>query len=217
MLNARIVLVFGVAIGALQSSWGNLVVNGGFEAPGPIGGTYQAVGGPNDTSITGWKTINTGVEWMNPALYSPTWGPAHEGNYCLDLANLSNAGPNGVRQYVPLTTGWTYEVSFWYGTVTDQGRSGPVTICFSIDDYETDVIATNPTNTINWTYHSFLYTAPRSVGHLWLFTSVDGDDGYAFVDDVQINSVVPEPATLTALGVGVAAIVRRRRSKSRSK
>lgn len=185
------------------------LINGGFELPGPSGGVYEAVPGPGSGAITGWTTVGSGVEWMRPELVRPNWGPACEGNYIIDLANLSTSY-GGVKQGFTAVIGQTYQFKWCYGTVMDLGRSGEATICFEIDDEEMEVYAINHTNSIVWNEATMYYTATRVNPILKIYTTFDGDDSYAFLDDVRME-VVPEPATMAALALGTLAILRRKR------
>jgi hypothetical protein len=79
-------------------------------------------------------------------------------------------------------------------------------------DAEFDFQLSNSTSTINWAQYSFVATAGFNVSTLRFFTILDGDETYAFIDDVCVTAV-PEPATMAALAIGAVAAIRRRRTK----
>lgn len=198
-----------VLFGLMTSAHANLIVNGGFELPGPSGGTYEAVGGSGNTAIANWSTVYSGVEWFKPATYNPGWGSACEGDFCIDL-NYVTASNGGLEQSFATTQHAFYKISFCAATLLDEGRTGTGLVCATMGDYEYDLVVTNTTSVLNWNQYSFVAQAGFSVSTLRFFTVLDSTQYFAFVDDVKVE-LVPEPGTLCALGLGAAVLSRRRR------
>lgn len=99
----------------------NLIKNGGFEKPVVPIGSYE--GFSTGQHFKHWTV--TGATG-NVAVVSTTFTqngftfPAQSGSQWLDLTGVSNSA-TGVTQTIPTTSGATYMVTFWVGTVYDPG------------------------------------------------------------------------------------------------
>jgi Protein of unknown function (DUF642) len=184
------------------ASAANLLVNGSFE--NPAGTSYAALPG-SDATITGWTTLNTGVEWFNPLASYPVLGAAADGVMVVDLANTIYSS-GGIQQTF-------YNLSFSLSTSTFAGR-GPVSAV------DVTVAGNTSTFTINnsavpfaWTPIAYSFQASGATTTLSFNNTQDAYTHFAFVDGVSVTAV-PEPGEwalmLSGLAV-VAALVRRRR------
>ncbi len=75
----------------------------------------------------------------------------------------------------------------------------------------TELLAGTPTS--DWQYTS--YSLPSNQSNLWLaFWMDDGNRDRGWVDNINVNgTVIPEPATLTLLGLGLLGLYRLKRKK----
>ena len=219
----RGVAVLGAVVAALAAQ-ANLVSTGGFEVPIASPSTFiQANGG---SSVGAWTVVGNDVLVINN-LYNeapPIVFNALEGVQALDLTGAGNTGlSNGVFQNIATVAGQQYDVTFSVGRA--QGQAGD-------DRYQTEAVArllidgslamtaTNndvvAAGTVGWKQFTTSFIATGSTTRIEFLNGVptEGNPGwnnYVGLDDVQ---VVPEPMTMTALGLGLAALARRRARKA---
>jgi hypothetical protein len=199
--------------GVLAASFAsaNLVTNGGFETNNWGGTVYDAIqaGGPNTGDLPDWtvlgNTDRSGIDIVG-TYYSP-----HSGSFAVDLAGTP--GPGGIAQALATGTG-QYQVSFWarssdgsgINTIVDSGLIGPLS--------GTGLQTVPNTFTINqdWNLYSYIGSAAGASTLVLETSPLNTTNGNVFVDDVQVNPV-PEPCSVLGLGLGVLALVRKRKSK----
>jgi hypothetical protein len=184
----------------------NLLVNGGFENPTGVG--YEIVmGGSN--RITGWTTINNGVEWFN----ATPWGGAAEGLMVVDLANYVYTG-GGIQQSFATVVGQRYDLSFNLSTMGGYGRDGTAHFDVSVNGQDFDYDLVNAGGTLNWETKTISFVAASTLTTLSFSNSQNPFLHFADVDGVSVQAAaVPEPATGTSLlaGLGVLGFMARRR------
>jgi choice-of-anchor C domain-containing protein len=188
------------------ASASNLLVNGSFENPTGVG--YEIVmGGSN--RITGWTTVNNGVEWFNAAGY----GGAADGAMIVDLANYTYTG-GGIQQSFATVVGQRYDLDFSLSTMAGYGRLGTAHFDVSVNGQEFDYDLVNHTSLLNWEHQSLSFVATATTTTLRFSNDQNPFLHFANLDGVSVQvSAVPEPATGTTLaaGLGVLALLARRR------
>ncbi len=186
-------LSVGVSAHALPS-------NGGFElndwsdyATDP---DFYKVYNAGDTGINDWTVGGKSVDLV-VAPYA-----VHSGTFALDL--VGTPGPGSIEQLV--ATGETDQlVKFWaFGT---GGINNDLTVTFGNTSQAFTV------NAGTWTEYSFVADTDmfQSATIGFYSASNNNSNGNLFLDDISVEAV-PEPATMAALGLGLAAIGRKRRS-----
>ena len=200
----------------------NLITNGTFEDPAVGVGSYGLYGG-GSTAITGWTVVGAQVVLVDTDYAEPgngvTMFNSFEGRQYLDLTGAGNNGTtSGVTQSIATVAGTQYRVN-WQECVTYSNNgtssySAPSVVDLSIDG-GTRVSYTNSDNSVlgqdNWQAFSATFTATGSSTSVTFYDGYGGSDNNNIGIDAVSVEAVPEPASLVALGIGVAAILRRRR------
>jgi hypothetical protein len=174
-LAARVALALGLVTGVAGTAGAtSIVVNGGFETGDFTGWTL------------GGNTGFTGVTCPGP-------GFVPEGN-CQAFA-----GPVGtnetISQSLPTVIGQSYEIRF--AIDPDGGNPSLFSASFGAN---TLVNSTNPPDS-PVQFLSFVRTATAGSTNL-VFTFRD-DPGFLFLDAVSVQAAVPEPMTLSLVGLGL--------------
>ena len=149
-------------------------------------------------------------------------GYAPDGGNFIDLADTSI-----ISQSSTLTAGQQYTLSFQEAG-SDPGGTGSASIAWAVNVGGTAVVtsaqstlAFSPSGYAAWTTVTKTFTAATTGSQTLSFTastnSTGGQSPVALIDGISIAAVaVPEPATLTAFGVGLAALAGARRRRARS-
>jgi hypothetical protein len=197
-----IAAAFGLWCGAALGQ--NLLTNGSFELPGPVGTSYGYKYFPGgSTNIPGWTTVLNGVEYLDPSqshdgIHLVYLGVAQDGSYCVDLPPLSYTG-GGIQQTFPTQVGQPYEVSFFMGTLVYQGRVGTGSLTVSAGDRTNSFAVTNRTGFLQWIGRSFVFTALSNLTTLSFTTSNDPLLHFCEIDNVSVVPVLASNALWLAL------------------
>jgi hypothetical protein len=163
----------------------NLITNGSFESTTVANGNWVAV-----SSIAGWTWLagpGTGFEVRNNIA-----GAAQDGKNYIELDTNGNTL---IGQYLDLSGGVSYDLSFWYSPREYVAASSNGIQVFwngvQIGDTLTGVGGVGN----NWTQYEYHLTA-QAGRNLLSFASVGSSDGYGgSLDNVSLRSL-PEPGSL---------------------
>jgi hypothetical protein len=155
---------------------------------------------------------------QNPSNYDGTTFPTGADAEIL-LDNLSGAynpeGGDGSVDFSGLTIGVTYQLQLIYCDDMDQNTERVMNIWSGDSPLgDPDIIADHSSRDDDLALLvTATFTADATTQSVWMdFYGVptDGDNGW--LNGMQL-SVVPEPATVTLLGLGLCSLIRRKRSR----
>jgi hypothetical protein len=210
------------------SAFANLITNGSFEEPTippvPPGGFISVCSG---SSFDSWDVVGAGCVSPISGLYTSggLTFPAQDGDFWVDMTGFVSNSATGIEQTVTTSIGTVYDLSFWVGNqVNPFGSFGTTS---AIEVFVGGVSQGTFTNsggagtfTQNWQQFTLGFTA-LSTSTVIEFLNRDGArDNTNGLDNVVLlphgspPPSVPEPGTLSLLGLGLGALVGRRRRKA---
>jgi len=192
---SRSLAIFAATIGLTLATVGpvhatpvNLVTNGSFETGDFTGWTL--------TGNTGF----TGVECPG----APFAGPG-QGNCD---AFLGPIGSDGILSQTIATGPGQYQFDFYFQS--DGGRPSDFSASFG------GVTYLNVTNPAAGPYALYSFLATATSANPTVSFSFRDDPGFLKLDGISVTATVPEPASLTLMGIGLAGMFARRRAQKRA-
>lgn len=198
----KVLVLLGVLAG-IQSAQASLLANGSFELP--IGTTYASLPGAS-TTITGWTTGLSGIEWFNVSGSYPILGAAADGVMAVDLANFTFVTGGQIEQTFATSSGQAYTLDFSLGTSNAFSRLGTAHVDVDVAGVSAGYGITNVASAIAWSTQTLTFTATGSSTTLQFKNTEDPYTHFAFIDNVQVTPVVPVPAAVWLLGSGLLAL-----------
>ncbi len=217
-------LVAFAVIAVSASATANLITDPGFEAVGGILGSGSSFR-PFPLSDAGWTATQTDGE----VFQSTSGRPAKGGRYYADLLQNPGGNPGGfwdrtsfgfgnfdrITTFVNVSPNTSYTLGFWHAGGDRFGYVAHQTLV-QVQSMQTGYAVQDLSATpglYNWQSRSFVVTTDSATTRLAIsFSPLGQGAASALIDDCSMV-VVPEPATLAALGAGLAMVARRRRSR----
>ncbi|MBV6457968.1 MAG: hypothetical protein HONBIEJF_01089 [Fimbriimonadaceae bacterium] len=225
--------ILGIAIAgaASISAHANLVANGGFEVNTVNTGVLRYWGDtadswtkvlttpdmwdnagvqgnlPGDSGYMTGVTAFGGTKWAGIGTYSYMWGNNNWARYKEGIESSS----------MSLSAGQLYDASamILYDSTNSSGWNNPGIITIRLKGTGPSfVVGTFAPNTLpkTWQARSLQFTVPTTGMYSLIMSMESGPDAYVGIDDVGC-APVPEPATVAALGAGLATLLRKRRCR----
>jgi PEP-CTERM motif len=189
-------VAFLFAVGEVSAA--NLIQNPGFET-----GTTAS-----------WLVMGAGAG-SSVTVQTPDNGPSAPGSFNAFMTNSMAANNLALQQSTPLASAIPGSVNYSFDLKLDNSANGGVFFVHIWDvnssggiiDQGPGLLQPNPANDGNWHTFSGSFTAPATVDHLEIeFDCAAGADPGSVesmhVDNVSLSQV-PEPATVTLVGLGL--------------
>ena len=218
-------LLIGLLTCLVSAEASTLITNGSFESPVvPVGSFTNFASG--STLIPGWTVVGAagGVSIVSGTFSQECCTfPAEDGAQWLDLTGLNTNSTEGVEQTVATTVGTNYVLSFWIGNIFDPGGifGTTSTVDVRLGGLGGTLLGafTNSSTTRGtqiWQQFTTSFTATGSSTTLDFLNADPGTDNSNGLDNVALTvgaAGIPEPGTLSLLGLGIIGLglVRRRK------
>lgn len=210
------------------SAQANLVTNGSFEqvpAGSAAKGTFQSIKPQGWSSSTGGLIFLDGPGTAANGSYLSVYGPfpntSPDGGNFVEADGAKNYSGTIFQTISGLSVGTPYTLTFYQAAGQQAGYTGSTTeewaVTFGSTQYSSQyALAQGGVGAWEKQTMTFIATATSQVLSFLAVGTPNGEPPISFLDGVDLEASVPEPASLTLISVGalgVAAVARRRRAK----
>ena len=162
---------------------------------------------------TGWSAVGGTVDIVGAGgVFASLCAGGPSPSRCIDLDG-STGDAADLQTSVVVPTAGSYLLSFWLQPNDRGGASDTVTVSFgSYSEVFTLPSAGNDAD--SWALYQRVVNIGSGGAQTLSFDHAGGDNIGILLDNVQVETAVPEPATLLLLGSGITALTVRRRRRS---
>jgi len=192
----------------------NLILNGSFEMNSATETMFNMSNGTFN-SVVADATAFGDAEEIDLMLGAPYGLPPVDGKWKLGIHRQSVGGATDAFAFhlsSPLVAGEVYHLDFYAHAETSFDPDvGPVEIGLSSSatSFGTLLFSTGALSTTSWTHFTHSFMAPSSAS--FVTVQVGDTETWAHIDNFTL---VPEPASMLACGIGLAILAARRRVKA---
>ncbi|ARU58037.1 PEP anchor domain-containing protein [Oleiphilus messinensis] len=201
----KLLLACGLVSVLASQAQATLITNGDFENLQLSGNSWGVF-----SSIPGWQTtLGSGIEVQRNTIVQ-----AQSGQQYVELDAYNNSA---ITQGIDTLLGETYLLSFYYMPRTNNGNNDNGLGVFW-DNFDKDYSNFDPSHEVfqiedithlqqpSWTQFTLELTATSDFMALSFGGQGANNSLGAFIDNVELTHVVPEPGTLALIGLGIAGI-----------
>jgi hypothetical protein len=218
--------ILSCGLGIAGSASANLISNGGFETPVVAPGTFQLFA--TGSSFDSWTVVGASGNVAPISGLFVSQGltfPAQEGAQWVDLTGLTNSA-TGIQQSVATSVGTVYDLSFWVGNQVNPGGiyGSTSTVEIFVGGVSLGTFTNSGgagTSTQNWQQFNLSFTALGTSTAIAFLNRDSPNDNTNGLDNVVLLAEgtppppsVPEPSSLSLLGLSLAALVIARQRKA---
>lgn len=166
-----------------------------------------------NSTPAGWSVGVSGtVDIVGPGLFGELCAGGPSPSACIDLDGSTSNAAN-LQTSVVIPAAGSYLLSFWLQP-NDRGW-GSDELVVSFGSYSELFTLTSAGNDLDsWALYQRVVSFGGAGAATLSFDHAGGDNRGILLDNVQVETAVPEPGTLLLLGTGITAMTVRRRRRS---
>jgi PEP-CTERM motif len=167
-----------------------------------------------NSTPAGWSVGATEtVDIVGPGLFGELCAGGPSPSACIDLDGSTLNAAN-LQTSVVIPTAGSYLLSFWL-QANDRGfGTDNVTVSFGGGYSELFTLTSLGNDLDSWAFYQRVVNFGGAGAQTLSFDHAGGDNIGILLDNVQVETAVPEPGTLLLLGSGLTAFAARRRRRS---
>jgi len=166
-----------------------------------------------NSTPAGWSAVGGAVDIVGAGgAFASLCAGGPSPSRCIDLDG-STGNAADLQTSVAVPTAGSYLLSFWLQPNDRGGASDTVTISFGSYS-EVFTLPSLGNNADSWAFYQRTVSFGGAGAQTLSFDHAGGDNVGILLDNVQVETAVPEPGTLLLLGSGIAGLAARLRRRS---
>ena len=162
---------------------------------------------------SGWSAVGGTVDIVGAGgAFASLCAGGPSPSRCIDLDGSTSNAAN-LQTSIVVPTAGSYLLSFWLQPNDRGGAADTVTVSFGSYS-EVFTLPSLGNNADSWSLYQRVVDIGSAGAQTLSFDHAGADNVGILLDNVQVETAVPEPATLFLLGSGITALTLRRRRRS---